>query len=420
MIVYKFGGSTVNNAAGIIKLGEIVQSTRENLVIVVSAFGKTTNSLENVVEHYFNRSEDWYKVLDQLKFFHFEIIKELFPKNNHTIYSEVQGLFNEISARLGEKPGDNFDYEYDRIVLYGELWATKIVNAYLVSAGLPSNWIDIRYCLITDDRYRDANVDWHVSERLIKDAFCFKDNSIYLTQGFIGGTERSLSTTLGREGSDYTAAIIGNILNAEKVIIWKDVPGVLNCDPKHFSNAEKLEEISYQEAIELAFFGAKVIHPKTIKPLFNKKIPLWVKSAFEPENSGTLIHSVDRGREMIPVYVKKTNQMLISVLPRDYSFIIGENLGKIFGKFNAYHIKVNLIQNSAISISVCVDNYNPGITLLLEDLGKDFRVLYNENVELITIRHYTDDAIRKMTEGKEVLIEQKSRNSVRFVVKGEE
>ncbi|MQY79250.1 MAG: aspartate kinase, partial [Bacteroidetes bacterium] len=360
MIVYKFGGSTVNNPAGIIKLGEIVQSTGENLVIVVSAFGKTTNSLEKVVEHYFNRSEDWYKVLDRLKFFHFEIIKELFPKNNHTIYSEVQGLFDEISARLGEKPGDNFDYEYDQIVLYGELWATKIVNAYLVSAELPSNWIDIRYCLITDDRYRDANVDWHVTERLVKEVFCFKVNSIYLTQGFIGGTERSLSTTLGREGSDYTAAIIGNILNAEKVIIWKDVPGVLNCDPKHFSNAERLEEISYQEAIELAFFGAKVIHPKTIKPLFNKKIPLWVKSAFEPENFGTLIHSVDRDLEMIPVYVKKTNQILISILPRDYSFIIGENLGKIFGKFNAYHIKVNLIQNSAISISVCIDNYNPG------------------------------------------------------------
>jgi aspartate kinase len=417
MIVYKFGGSTVNNAEGIVKLGEIVQSIRGNLVVIVSAFGKTTNTLEKVVEYYFNRSGDFRKVLDQLKFFHFEIIGKLFPQNTHPVYSEIQDLFDKISCRLEEEPGNNFDYKYDQIVCFGELWATKIVNAYLLAAGLPSRWIDIRRCLITDDMYRDANVNWSASEKLIKETFSFKNSSLYLTQGFIAGKGKSVSTTLGREGSDYTAAIIGNILDAEEVIIWKDVPGVLNSDPGFIPDPEMLNEISYQEAVELAFFGAKVIHPKTIKPLFNKKIPLLVKSLFEPENSGTLIHSMDRDKEMIPVYVKKTNQMLISILPRDYSFILADNLGKIFGKFNSYRIKVNLIQNSAISISVCIDNNYPRTGNLIKDLTKDFRVLYNENVELVTIRHYTDQAIQKITEGKEILIEQKSRHSVHYVMR---
>jgi len=346
-----------------------------------------------------------------------EIITNLFSEKEQNVYEELNKIFQELEKYLEKMPSLNYDFEYDQIVAYGELISTKILSLFLAKSGRRNNWVDIRNCLKTDDTHREAKVDWELSSRLIHQVFNFESTFVYLTQGFIGGTKTNMTTTLGREGSDYTAAILSYILDSDKVMIWKDVPGIMNADPKWLDDAQKLERISYREAIELAFYGAKVIHPKTIQPLKKKEIPLHVKSFMEPSAPGTLIAKANNKREEhIPVFIQKKNQLLISILPNDFSFIMEENLSDIFSLFAQYRVKVNLTQNSAISFSVCVDDTGKNLLELIKELKKNYNVRYNENQELITIRHYNKEAVERMTKGREILIEQRSRNTAQYVL----
>lgn len=415
--VHKFGGSSLRNAEGIRTLRQIVADVDQPLVLVVSALGKTTNALEEVVRVSFEPTNTWHRKLDAIQEFHESIAFELLPEPEVFLDTILRPSFGTLARKLKDPPPGSFDFVYDQVVSMGEIWSTLLVHHYLVATGLDFRFIDIRECLITDSNYREGRVAWDQSGLLIRKGFACTGKEKYITQGFIAGTGTGNATTLGREGSDYTAAILAHILNAQQVTIWKDVPGVMNADPEDYPHPKKLAAISYQEAIELTFFGAKVIHPKTIKPLHNKKIPLWVKSYKDPSGEGTLIHEMDQPAKLIPVFVRKRNQVLISILPRDLSFVIDEGLGTIFNQIDNHKVKVNLIQNSAVSISLCVDRFDGRVERLINELSMKFRVLHNTDVELITIRHYTDESILEMISGKTVLIEQRTRSTVNYVIK---
>jgi aspartate kinase len=420
MLVYKFGGASVKNATAICNLGNIVANCTENLVIVVSAMDKTTNALERLVTSWF-QGKVVIEEFDEIKNFHYQIINELFDNKNQPVCETINNLFLKLKNYLAEEPSMNFDFEYDQVVCFGELVSTTIVNAYLESTGLNSKWVDIRKYLKTDEIYRDAKVDWELSASQMTNKFLFSDKQIYVTQGFIGSTINNLTTTLGREGSDYTASSLAYLLNAEKVVIWKDVPGIFNADPKFYPNAEKINEISYKEAVELAYYGAKIIHPKTIKPLQNKQIPLVVKSFFAPEDAGTVIHQnvaqlqSEKGLNP-PIFIFKQNQILISIHPLDFSFIAEQNLSFIFGLMAKYRIKANLMENSAISFSVCVDNDTTKISNFIGQLKKEYNVLYNEGLELVTIRNYSAEVITEVINGRKIILHQKSRHTARYIV----
>lgn len=417
MIVYKFGGASVRSSQGIINLSKIVKNCADSLVIVVSAFGKTTNAIEKILVSFYQDDSIRFKLLKELKEYHYSIAKELFPSGDQNLFAELNEIFSWVENKLKTKPASAFDFEYDQLVSIGEVFSTKIVSAFLNKNGTTNSWVDLRSVLITDTIFREANIDWDESSARMKEAFDFKQSRVFVTQGFIGGTIDGYSTTLGREGSDYTAAVIANIMEADNVTVWKDVPGIMTADPDDYKEVEKLDELSYQEAIELAYFGAKVIHPKTIKPLQNKEIPLYVKSFLNPTESGTIIHSKVKDAIMKPIIILKKNQLLISLIPKDFSFVIEESLSKIFFYFFKHRVKVNLVQNSAINFSLCVDNGNEKIAGLMEELQEDFKILYNENVSLLTIRHYTTEVIVKTTKDCKVLLEQRSRKNVRFVIK---
>jgi aspartate kinase len=416
MRVYKFGGASVKDAAGIKNLAKIISEEKENLIIVVSAFGKTTNALEKVLKLWFEGDNSYKEHLDNIYSYHSTIASELFGTARR-IPGIVDASFSGLRQYLLKKEKSGNDFEYDQIVSSGEIWSSAIVAEYLKSKNHRAEWIDIRNYLLTDERYRDANILWNDSLPGIKEAFDFGRYNVFVTQGFIGGTQSWNTTTLGREGSDYTAAILGNMLDAESVTVWKDVPGLLNADPKWLSETEKLEEMSYREAVEMTFSGAKVIHPKTIKPLHNKNIPLWVKSFISPDEPGTLVTANPALKRIVPVFIRKENQILISFLPRDFSFVMGDNLSWIFHVFMDHGIKVNLVEASAVSIDVCVDVDRPKLDLLLISLKDEFSAVYNEDVELLTIRHYTPEAIARITTGREILLEQRTRSTVRFVVR---
>jgi aspartate kinase len=416
MKVYKFGGASVKDSEGINNLGRIVSLEQEDLVIVVSAFGKTTNSLEKVLRSWIVNDGQTLSLLDEIYNYHTKAVNDLFAADE-TVSELLRNSFSELKDFLKSSQKTTYDCDYDQIVSYGEIWSTIIVSQFLITIGLPAKWLDIRKLLITDERYRDANINWDESSLRINSAFNFNDNRIYITQGFIGGTKKGKTTTLGREGSDYTAALLANILNARSVTVWKDVPGLLNADPKWLPDARKMDEVSYREAVEMTFSGAKVIHPKTIKPLQNKNIPLYVKSFLEPENDGTIVTSEPQLKNVIPVFIRKEEQILLSLLPRDFSFVMGDNLGVIFHLFMKEGIKVNLVEASAVSIDVCVDDEREKVTKLLKKLKIKYSVLYNENVEMLSVRHYNSEAIKRITEGRKILLEQRTRNSVRFVVK---
>ncbi len=424
MIIFKFGGASVKDADAVRQLSNIVKSNSdEKLIVVVSAMGKITNALERLINSYFNHLDDVDSIFNEIKQFHFNIINDLFNDNNGNSFfiddfkQDIEKYFVKLSKNLHVSPSSDFDFEYDRLINFGEIISSKIVSAYLNFININNKWTDIRNCLKTDDNFRDAKVDWNLSTSLISKCFDFSQNTkIYFTQGFIASSSTGNSVSLGREGSDYTASILAYILNAKNISVWKDVPGFLNADPKWFTQTVKLNEISYQEAIELAFYGAKIIHPKTIKPIQNKSIPLYVRSFLNPDDDGTVIHSINHKLKLIPIYIRKQNQVLLSISPLDFSFIIEENISKIFALFAKYKIKVNLIQNSAISLSVCISNNTNQFGKLINDLNKEYKVLYNKNVELITIRHYTDGAINKVIKNKKILLEQKSRNTARFVL----
>jgi aspartate kinase len=418
MQVFKFGGASVKDAEGVKNLVKIVQNyPKNNLLIVVSAMGKTTNKLEELTSAYIKRDEVMHLLFDEVKAFHFEIITELFKDQTNPIYDDVANTFVEIEWLLEEEASDSPDYLYDQIVSIGELVSTKIVAAYLNLVGIFSIWTDARNYIQTDNNYRNANVIWDKTEQEIqKHLPNFLTKGIVVTQGFIGSTSENFTSTLGREGSDYSAAIFCACLNADTLIIWKDVPGVLNADPKWFDKTEKIAELSYHDAIELAYYGATVIHPKTIKPIQNKGIPLYVRSFLEPEVEGTVIANITTPLP-IPSFIFKVNQVLISIFPKDFSFIIEENLSHIFNIFHKNKLKVNTMLNSAISFSVSVDNDEEKIKQLITDLSETFKVKYNVGLELVTIRYYNQETIDRVTVNKDILLEVKSRHTCQIVMK---
>lgn len=415
--IYKFGGSSLKNADGIRNMQQIAAEAEPSLVLVLSALGKTTNALEEVVHAYFEDGKSWRSRLSDVRTFHEDIAIDLIDDPDEFLDQVLRPSFDAVSRKLEGQPRGSFDFLYDQIVSMGEIWSTLLVHHYLTATGLDFRFVDIRRYLMTDGNYREGLVEWDTSGDLIRKGFVFKNRERYITQGFIAGTGEGHSTTLGREGSDYTAAILAHILDAQQVTIWKDVPGVMNADPQDYPQPKMISEISYREAIELAYFGAKVIHPKTVKPLHNKKIPLRVKSYLNPFAEGTLIHDVGRSPGSLPIFVRKRDQVLITVKPRDLSFVIDEGLGGIFSRIDRHKVKVNLIHNSAVSLSLCVDRFDGRVEGLIKDLSSDFGVLYNDKVELITIRHFTDASIQEMISGKNVLIEQKTRSTANYVVK---
>ena len=419
MKVFKFGGASVKDAKAVENVADILKVfPGESIIVVASAMGKITNALERLTDAIFYKKEDAATVLAEIKNYHFDIIGQLFPDKNDAIYNEISNTFVELDWAVDDEPTENYNYEYDKIVSLGEIISTKIVNAYLVKAGINSQWRDVRDFIQTDNRYREGTVDWELTQQLVDKNLkpALLKNQIIVTQGFIGGTSENFTTTLGREGSDYTAAILAFTTDAESVTIWKDVPGVLNADPKWFDETKKLEQISYQDAIELAYYGATVIHPKTIKPLQNKKIPLIVKSFIQPTEKGTIINDVQTHLP-VPSFIFKVEQVLISISPKDFSFIGEDNFSDIFNLFSERQVKVNVMQNSAISFSVSVDNDVRKLPNLITTLQEKYRVLYNDGLELITIRYYDQATIDRVTIDKVVLLEVKSRYTVQLVVK---
>ena len=427
MKVFKFGGASVKDAVAVKNVATILKKyPDENIIIVLSAMGKTTNALERLTDAFFyseaNKTGEKARVaeiLEEIKKYHFDIINQLFPDKNHPVYNEISNAFVELDWAIEDSPAHCYDHEYDQIVSIGEILSTKIVVAYLKQAGINSKWCDVRDFIRTDNTYREGRVDWELTGSLADkylSPMLIKPEGVIVTQGFIGGTSENFSTTLGREGSDYSAAIIAYATNAESVTIWKDVAGVLNADPKWFDETKKIEQLSYQDAIELAYYGATIIHPKTIKPLQNKKIPLFVKSFLSPDEPGTLISEAQSSLPM-PCFIFKVNQVLLSISPKDFSFIVEENFSDIYKLFAQKQIKINMMQNSAISFSVCIDNCTEKNKLqdLLKTLQNQYRVLYNENLELITIRYYNQATIDRVMENKKVLLEVKSRYTVQLV-----
>ncbi len=415
--ILKFGGASIKDAASIRNAAAILSQYRgEAIVVVISAMGKTTNSLEAITNAYFTRNGDAVELLQRLKHEHFQILTELFFENVHPIFDDVNNTFVEIDWILEDEPHEKYDYLYDQIVSVGETVASKIVSAYLNYKNISAYWLDVRDCIKTDNTYREGKVEWVITEKNIraKIPFLLKDHFV-LTQGFLGGTSENHTTTLGREGSDYSAAIFAYALNAESMTIWKDVPGVLNADPRYFQETKKINCLSYREAIEMAYFGASMIHPKTIKPLQNKKIPLYVRSFINPEAEGSLISELSQ-KTLPPILVLKQKQILISMEAKDFSFIAEENLSHILSLLSRHRVKVNLMQNGAISFSVCCD-YDYKILPMIAELSESFAVKSNENLELLTIRHYTEEAIAEYSKGKEILLEQKSRQTVQLVLR---
>ncbi len=421
MKIFKFGGASVKDASAVKNLAGILnQFIGEPLVVVISAMGKTTNSLERLCDAFYYKKENGAEVLEGIRKFHFDILDELFPDKKHFVFTEIHNTFVELEWAIEEEPTHSYDCEYDQIVSIGEVLSTKILSAYLAEAGLKNKWFDIRDFIKTDNSYREGKVDWTLTEQRVNEElvpfFQSGKEQLVITQGFIGVTSENFTTTLGREGSDFTAAILAWCLNAESVTIWKDVPGVLNADPKWFDETKLIPQLTYQDAIELTYYGATVIHPKTIKPLQNKKIPLYVRSFLDPKKEGTKIYE-EPVHLPVPCFIFKVDQVLISISPKDFSFIVEENLGDIFELFAKHRLKINVMLNSAISFSVSVDHDAAKLPELIEKLRENYRVLYNENAELVTIRYYDQATIDRVTAGKQIFLEVKTRYTVQIVMK---
>ncbi len=417
--VFKFGGASVKDAEGVKNLSKIVVLNKDKqLLIVVSAMGKTTNALEQLATAHFNRSEQLPQLFEAVKTYHHHLLTNLFGDSNHPIFDQIANTFVEIDWILEDEPHPDYDFNYDQIVSIGELVSTRIVSAYLNHIGLKNQWIDARDYVHTDNTYREGIVDWkktchHIQTNLIP----ILKNQLAITQGFIGGTSENFTTTLGREGSDYTASIFASCLKAESVTIWKDVPGVLNADPKLFENTQKYDELSYSEALEMTYYGASVIHPKTIKPLQNAHISLLVKPFLHPHEPGTTIHNIPHTHDIEPAIIVKKDQVLVSLMTKDFSFITEDHLSAIFGSFAHARIKINMMQVSALSFSVCFDWDDLRFHKLNSLLQDQFKIKYNTALELLTVRHFKRDLIEQLSSGKIILMEQFSRNTVQMVLK---
>ena len=415
MKVYKFGGASVKDAAAVKNVATIIKSQSDNLAVVVSAMGKMTNLLETLVKAYFEKADRKWEVFQQFKDYHLEITNNLFEGNGTP--EAVLGLFAELEFKLKKAPAFDYNYEYDQIICFGELVSSQIVSDYLNFTGIENQWIDVRNCLRTNDLYRDASVDWGLTEELVNDVFLFGKQRLYITQGFIGSTITNQTTTLGREGSDFTAAILGNVLNAESVTIWKDVPGVLSADPKKMKDTVKISDLSYREAVEMTHSGAQVIHPKTMKPLHNKKIPLYVKSFLAPEEPGTVIHAIDHKIGLPPIFIMKENQVLITLTPKDFSFISIEDIDRVVNFLLENRVKITLMQQSAIDLNLVLDAPEANWEEIFSELSPYYSVRYNTDLTLITIRHYTEEVLDWMVKEKDIYLEQHSRLTARMLVK---
>ncbi|MCF8415732.1 MAG: aspartate kinase [Crocinitomicaceae bacterium] len=421
MKVFKFGGASVKDANAVRNVSDILNLfSGEKITVVVSAMGKTTNKLEEIVKAYSKNEPKIFKALvDDIYEFHMNIMGELFLERHYTLYNDIEDVFEKLRARFNQPFPDNYSFEYDQIVSLGEVISSKIVASFLFEKGHSATWADARKLVRTNNLYQEGNVDWDKTEELIETRFLpvFQSFDIQVTQGFVGHTPEGFTTTLGREGSDYTAGIFAYCTNAESVTIWKDVPGMLNADPKWFDNTIKLDSISFKEAIELSYYGASVIHPKTIKPLQNKKIPLYVKSFIDPSASGTVIQESTAKDDLVPSFIFKMDQILFSFTTKDFSFIIEENLSDIFNRLAKVNAKINLMQNSALNFSILLDRSKVDPDQII-DLFKDtYEVRYNEGLELVTIRHYDDETLKRVTENKEILLQQKTRQTARLVMK---
>ncbi len=423
MKVFKFGGASVKDAEGVKNVARILEKYGSGeLVIIISAMGKTTNALESILNSYWEGRE-FVSQIQALKKYHIDIVQGLFPsgsKEQFEVGADIENDFIFIEHFFSKSLEHNYDFIYDQIVPYGELVSTKIVSWYLNHFGYRNKWVDARNFIITDQLYREARVDWDATLALIQRQVpeMIKTAPV-LTQGFIGAAKDNHTTTLGREGSDYTASIFANALNAENVVIWKDVPGVMNADPKKFPDAVKFDKLSYREAIEMTYYGATVIHPKTIQPLQQKNIPLHVQSFIEPEAAGTIITAEDIKIE-VPITIVKSNQSLVSIASKELSFITEKSLEEIFSKVVESNIKVNLMQNSAISFSIVIDSDQNKIAAFSKSLSDKYAVRHNDNLELITIRHYAQSNIDSMIqkEGKHIFLEKKSRNTIHLLMGG--
>lgn len=418
MKVFKFGGASVKDADSVRNVAKIIQAHQTNsIVVVVSAMGKMTNAFEELLKSFYFKKDDVSSRLGAIKKFHFDIVGALFPDPNHTVYNELHNTFVEAEWQLEDNPIGSFDFEYDQLVGLGELLSTKIVAAYLKEIGINNQWLDARDVIKTDNNYRKAQVDWDLTTQEICQKIKTSDtNEVWLTQGFIGSSSENFSTTLGREGSDFSASIFAKALGASEVVIWKDVAGMLNADPKYYAETVKLDNISYKEAVELAYYGASVIHPKTIKPLQNSQIPLYVKSFIHPEDPGSVINDNPILDRVVPSYIHKPKQLLISISSKDYAFMTEQRLSAIFWIFSDKKLSINIMQNSAISFSVCIDHDEEKVEGLMEKLRKEFNVTYNFPTTLITIRHYTEEIIDQLIGKKKVLLEQRTRSTARVVL----
>lgn len=416
MRIFKFGGASVKNAEGIRNVHSVLKTVGfEDVLLVISAMGKTTNALEIVIKNYFDKSPALQSSVQEVKKYHNQILLDLFEDEKNAVFADINSLFAELDHFLSQNKSPNYNFVYDQVVSYGELISTTIISHYMSFMGIKTQWLDVRNFIKTDNNYRDATVDWDLTQKTISKNV--KKKILNVTQGFLGSDENNFTTTLGREGSDYTAAIFAYCLNAESVTIWKDVPGVMNADPRYFENASLLNQISYREAIELAFYGATVIHPKTLQPLQKKEIPLFVKSFINPTLPGT---KVSKGADLephLPCFIVKKNQLLLSLSSIDFSFIMEENISEIFSLMHNYKMKVSLIQNSAISFSVCIDDKFGNFNELKTILSKKFQIAYNENVSLYTIRHFDEKAAQMVELNKDVLLKQVSRETMQIITK---
>lgn len=418
MVVFKFGGASVKNAEAVKNIVSILQRyPDDNIVVVVSAMGKTTNALERIIEAYAGRNgESLEQEYGQLKVYHEEIVEALFGDEAHPVHEAVGNLFEALAERIAKEPTLNYDYDYDQIICFGEMLSTTIISQYLNQAGVLTRWMDIRRSLKSDNTWREARIDWELSGKLVNEHFAFNGENILITQGFLASTINDQTTSLGREGSDYTAAILAFLLKAESVTIWKDVPGVLNADPKYFDDTVLLSRLSYLDATELAYFGTSVIHPKTIKPLQNANINLHVKSFVDPDAPGTVVGNLTY-EKLTPSFIFKMDQVLIRVSPLDFSFINENNLEKIFGILGRHGLKINLMQNSGISFKMIVNNDKRRLRAVVDDLEEQFKVAYQTGLELVTIRYFDQSTIDRVMINKELILEQRGVQNIELLIR---
>jgi len=416
MQIFKFGGASVKDAQGVKNLAHVLKTVGySNTLIVVSAMGKTTNAMETVISNYFEAKHELQSSLQDVKKFHNNILLDLFENEQHSVFETVDQLFQNIVQFFDHNKSPNYNFVYDQVIGFGELISTTIISNYLNMIGVTNSWLDVRDLIKTDDYYRNAKINWNQTQTLISAQVDAK--KLNITQGFLGSDANNFTTTLGREGSDYTAAVFAYCLNANSVTIWKDVPGVLNADPRYFENAELLHQLSYTEAIELSYYGASVIHPKTLQPLQRKEIPLYVKSFLNPENSGTTVGKDLTLNPKVPCYILKQNQILISISSLDFSYIVEDNISHIFSLLHEYKMKVSMLQNSAISFSVCIENNYDNLERLLLHLKAKYKVSAHKAVKLYTIRHYNPQAINDLEAQKKILLKQITPEIVQIITK---